>query len=505
MTLYQKFKKLNIDHAAIGFALCGTNEPYYCTPKDAVILGWAGVDGIHYCTIPQFGETIFAVSPMNFGDCVHPIARNFEDLLRLLLSCADMAALEQCFAWEQEQFRAFLLDCPATAAQQAALDAIRQQFGLEPMPDAFAYIKKLQAEFDLSQIPYTEDYYDEDMNPAAPAQISEWEVTYDGGFWGGQGEAGVELSLGKTFAWGQETWHIPALYLCNEGLVVDFLLEADPAPVKAFLDKWDLYNEDRNHYTREQRQQMEQENPLDVDFCSHLLCGGRRMQCRHGCAVTWLPSSCLPAGLRAEPEALQVLEHYGLDRDHAWAIHRCSYQWDDPEEQELCSLSVCMERAPARLCGPVFATPAAGESIALPHPLTGQVYTLTAHEAEAQKLPEHAFPADGMEHPACFTAMRYSLEPDIAEPGFLLEDCADGDFSRPQKQAADHRGPTATACAAVMGIIGGADGPTALITGKTQPKLHAACSSLHFEPVDLVEWRALFYEKQLADVELRLL
>lgn len=44
---------------------------------------------------------VFVVNPMDFGDCVHPIARNFEDLLRLLLSCADMAALEQCYAWDE--------------------------------------------------------------------------------------------------------------------------------------------------------------------------------------------------------------------------------------------------------------------------------------------------------------------------------------------------------------------------------------------------------------------
>ena len=87
MTTYQKFKKLNIRHSAIGLEQSDTDVTYYCTPRDAAIIGWAGVDGIHYCTIPEFGEMIFAVSPMNFGDCVHPIAHSFEDLLRLLLSC----------------------------------------------------------------------------------------------------------------------------------------------------------------------------------------------------------------------------------------------------------------------------------------------------------------------------------------------------------------------------------------------------------------------------------
>ena len=92
MNTYHKFKQLNIDFSSIGLEQSDADVTYYCTPKGAEIIGWAGVDGIHYCTIPEFGEMIFAVSPMNFGDCVHPIAWNFEDLLRLLLSCTDMAA-----------------------------------------------------------------------------------------------------------------------------------------------------------------------------------------------------------------------------------------------------------------------------------------------------------------------------------------------------------------------------------------------------------------------------
>ena len=79
----KSFKKTKIDLSPLGFIQNGDSEIYYCTPKKAKILANSGVDGIHYCTIPQFGEMIFAVSPMNFGDCVHPIARSFEDLLRL--------------------------------------------------------------------------------------------------------------------------------------------------------------------------------------------------------------------------------------------------------------------------------------------------------------------------------------------------------------------------------------------------------------------------------------
>ena len=85
MITYSDFIKKNIDISPLGFEQNSEFVPYYCTPENANVLASAGVDGIHYCTIPNFGELIFAVSPMNFGNCVHPIARTFEDLLRLLL------------------------------------------------------------------------------------------------------------------------------------------------------------------------------------------------------------------------------------------------------------------------------------------------------------------------------------------------------------------------------------------------------------------------------------
>lgn len=60
--------------------------------------------------------------------------------------------------------------------------------------------------------------------------------------------------------------------------------------------------------------------------------------------------------------------------------------------------------------------------------------------------------------------------------------------------------------AAAISIIGGADGPTSIITGQTaSKKLHAACSALHFSPANSVEWRMVFRETQYADFNLDLL
>lgn len=158
--LEETIKIENIDLSQFGLDMRQTADEvtYYCTPKDAQIIGWAGVDGIHYCKIPEYGEMIFAVNPMDFGECVHPIARSFCDLLRLLVTGVDMAALDQCYAWDEVQFQAFLRENPVTAEKQAVLNTIRERFNLEPIAAPFEYMKELQSGFDLSKISYAEEF-----------------------------------------------------------------------------------------------------------------------------------------------------------------------------------------------------------------------------------------------------------------------------------------------------------------------------------------------------------
>ena len=81
---HQRFLRKHLDLSSLSVMRREDNDPYFCTPKGASIFGWAGVDGIHFCFVRGFGEMVFAVSPMNGGgDCVHIIARDFRDFLRL--------------------------------------------------------------------------------------------------------------------------------------------------------------------------------------------------------------------------------------------------------------------------------------------------------------------------------------------------------------------------------------------------------------------------------------
>ena len=88
-------------------------------------------------------------------------------------------------------------------------------------------------------------------------------------------------------------------------------------------------------------------------------------------------------------------------------------------------------------------------------------------------------PDTGLEHPSHYVAMSYTIAPEPPDNVLDIVDCDEGD--RPRKAPPAPGQPVAASCSMVVGIIGGADGPTAIICEQDkQVKLHAACSSLHF-------------------------
>ena len=490
----------------LGLSILGLNRGpeeggYFCTPLGAKVIGWAGVDGIHYCTIESQGETIFAVSPMNFGDYIHPIAESFDVLLRMLLSCHSIDAMEQCYAWAEDQFTAFLIDYPATAEIQEKQDQIREIFKLDPMDDVFGYIKQLQDNYDLSGIRYSEDYY-ETLGIELPAfEEEEWIVTFDGGFWSNEGKPGKEIRVEKRFSWGEEKWYIPAVYLCDEGIVVDYCKEAECAAIKAFIEKWDLLNEHKNQYSKEQREQIVQEQPLNANVRVSAIINSQLLREKNGYGISWVPSALLPSADR-DNDVMKLMDHYELDTDIGWSINRCCIPWGDEKPTDIHSMELCFEPSETKISGLRFVAEHEGDSFKFVHPLTGIEHLLTVQEIESKELSQTHFQDETMEYPRFFKAMTYMVEPDIDRNHMVVLDCADGDSARPKKNISREKG---TVSASSIGVIGRASGPVGVILGNAVPRtLHAACSAVRFDPVDSIEWRIVFLDKLKEDVQIKL-
>ncbi len=507
-TAYQKFLRLGIGLAPLGVARGGEGDcAYFCTPKGASILGWAGVDGIHYCFVRGFGETVFAVSPMNAApEYVHPVAGNFTDFLRLLLACGGADALEQAWQWDEARFGAFLSENPPGPEQEAVLSAIREKTGLTPMEQPWRYIKELQTSFDSSRLRYTEDFYDPDMNPDAPRTAPPWRVTFEGGFWGGgaRERAGAEIPVNTHFEWAGHQWTIPSLYVCGKGLVADFCMRVETSQIEAFMEKWgfDRGGGPEPEFSREQRMELETENPLVLHFSARIELNGRTLRARHGSGICYNPVR--PDGAANEP-GKWALEHYGLDPSYGWMLWRGSFPWATARRPVLKAPRLTLEQDPVPLPGPCFRVSAPGDTFSLPDPDGGTVYTLRVLEYERQTLPDNTrralsanmWPDDGLEYPTHYHAMRYTVEPE--PPDFLIsvQDCAPGDPARRKPSASGESGPAA----ASIGIIGGADGPTVLLLAHGK-KPRAAASALRFEPVETVEWRAVFHKRHFAPLTL---
>lgn len=506
MTRYEQYQQMRPDWSCLGLEHGPAQSEYFCTPVGAEVIAWTGVDGIHYCFVPGFGETVFVVGPMNgIGDYVYPVANTFEDFLRLVLACGGEAAITEAYDWTQAIFDAFLAENQPTAEQAAVLEQLRDAFDLTPMEEPFAYIKAVQAAFDYSRIPYSEEYReltgDYEGVPAeetASAAASCWKVSYAGGFWSNDGDAGDEVAVNKTFDWGEERWHIPSVYLFPEGLVIDFCMEAEPEPVRAFYAKWEPILENADYVNRELRQQIEAEHPLDFRMQAQVMVNGEALRADRGSGMFWIPAGCSSMA-ENRPETEAILAYYGLNPAHAWAFSRQSFRWKDICPEEIDTLQVKLERRPVEVPGAHFRTSGAGDRVSFLHPLTGAEHTLTVREYEAGEMDAKHFQNEDMEYPTHYAGMFYTIYPELPQKECSVQDCSEGDAAR-RKQSASAQG-TVGASVGVIGMIRN-DGDTAPMQHPDGTKAvpRVVCSALHFEPVTEVEWQLVFRKRTHEDL-----
>lgn len=501
---YQKFLRKHINLAPLGIEQISDNTAYFCTPKGASIIGWAGVDGIHYCFIRGFGETVFSVNPSNINPhYVHPLANNFEDFLRLLLASGSADALEQAWMLDKEQFNAYIKENSPKESSQTVLAEIADSLSLAPMKSPWQYIKELQNTFDYSKIRYTEDFYVPDMNENVEPTPPKWEVYFDGNFWGysGSQRPGKEITVQTHFNLNNKEWYIPSIYSCSKGLIIDFCIKIPAQSISDFIDKWKLSPEnDGSSFSEEQQEKIEAENPMAVNISSEIILNGKTISYSHGCGLSWNP--CFPE--RNDIESQWVCSHYGLDQDSGWVIWRSAFPWQAKGKPSISSLSVTIKHDPINICGSLFNVTVPGEPIEFTNPITNILHTLTVQEYEQEEIPANIFSDVDYDFPSYCIAMSYTISPDLDDNSFSVRDCSNGD--KPRKKHYNPMEPQAISDCCAVGIIGGAHSPSAIIfKDNTQGKIRAVCSSLYFEPVETVDWKIIFHEKPCQDMTVKLL
>ena len=474
----RQFLKAQIDLEPLGLIMDGPFEAYFCTPKGARIFARSGVDGIHFCFVRGFGETVFAVSPMNGREnCVHPVAKSFRDFLRLLLALHDAAAIEQAWQWNAAQLEEFEQKHPSSDEQLAALDKLVFTFHLRPMAEPWKYIHTVQSGFDYGKLRFSEEFYDDDT----PDMTDEpWQVVFEGDFWGGRGKPGKELPLGVSFLWAGDEWLVPAAYVCKEGLVLDLCKRVPVERLFSFREKWELSpDNDGSDWSDAKRIRASAENPLEEDFRAELIVNGEMLTCKHGCALCWNP--LYPEGNDLEEKCVRL--HYKLDELDGWSGHRRCFAWGRGKKPALETLVLRLAAQPVCLPGTQFQPERAGDTLTFRLPDSKTLHTLTVLDLQTQALAAFG-------ETLYTTELHYEITPPAEKNAVTLRDFAEAIRFSPRGEL--------SGCA--FGVIGGADGPVALAMGRD-----IACSQVRREKERRVTWTLVFREKRKEDKTVTLL
>lgn len=158
---FENFKALNIDTACLALESPENIYPYWCYPQNSVPVGLEGC--ILYCFIDGYGDMVFASNPESCADAnVYPVARNFEDFMRLVITCGSANPAEQAVWMTKQKFEEHLKTeiSLQTKEHKQMMEYLKTVFQLTKMENPYEYIKNIQKSFDGSLIKYSDEYYD---------------------------------------------------------------------------------------------------------------------------------------------------------------------------------------------------------------------------------------------------------------------------------------------------------------------------------------------------------
>lgn len=134
----------------LGLILQDERFRYISTPPDVIPFASAGVDGIHYGFLTDFGTVsdleqayIVCVSPMSFGDEIWLAAPSIHEFLRVVYT--DNIILYNHFR-DADDLREYMQQREAEYDSEESRQAkrmLQERFAIEPIPDMPAYIEEL--------------------------------------------------------------------------------------------------------------------------------------------------------------------------------------------------------------------------------------------------------------------------------------------------------------------------------------------------------------------------
>lgn len=470
MMLYQKFRGSSLDISPLGLRCGSSVSDSVYTPTGARILAWLGDTDVHLCQVEGFGDMVFSVDPKAPpGDCIHPVSKTLADLIGLLTVCRHAQLITKAYQWSRTYFDRCMASIRPDPRTQSVLRALENTYHPPKIDDPYGYISDLQKDFDYSSLPLHPEFFH--WCPIRPGGLK-WNVGFGLDFldYCEKNKSAQPLDIKKSFLWHDERWTIPAIYLCEQGIIVDSYMEISCEAMDKFHQKWS--NRDLEHLSIEEKMRRTLEDPLDIEIKSTLAVNDRPTPLKYSFFLRWDPTLENPWNAR------RTLDHYGLDRDKAYLLRRECFLRKG-KNPPIRTMDIKLEAVPVAVPGPRFIAPRPGEHMDFIHPSTGQMHTLTV-TAQTREALDPNFLSN---HPCCYTRLTYSVEPPLDRGSFSIVDCDPGD-----------------------GFHGEQDTPSAVfLSGKIPAAGHFAVSSLRYAPADPITWRMIFRHKLRQDLLVRVL
>ena len=333
------------------------------------------------------------------------------------------------------------------------------------------------------------------------------DVYYNKNFWHRETEtAGKDVPLRKipvdaAFCWKDMEGFVPALYVGSEGAVLDVCIRVPFLKIESFFEKWK--KEKRlSGLTDEEIEEMQADSPFPSDFRIEMGLDGEELTGGFMCSIVW--HTYKAEEQYADEEAEALMEEYGCDRGSGWMFIRWNYGWCGQPvlTPERMTLSFHADRQPVTAGYFVTAEGAEGETHEITDPDSGETYVLTVRTCSNEMMDEEMKRTldQEMEYPSFYQVIACSAEPEIPKDELQIQDCSRGDAPR-WKDSGKRNGTVSVAVMCSEKLPGDtpADPP-----GEQKKALRTACSSLHFEPVEEVRWRAVFLRRRRGDMTMEI-
>ncbi len=271
------------------------------------------------------------------------------------------------------------------------------------------------------------------------------------------------------------------------------IIEVNLDRVKEFVKKYEDLQWER--LSGEEREKIELESPMELDFTANLTLNGRKLQNDRGCGDSWIPMGLLKeeqAGILGREE---ILRHYGMDLSNAYLIQRTFYLWATKRKPKIRTLELELVPSPRTVPGIHFKAEKPGQKVTFVHPVTGTEHTITIRDWGWQQIPVEEKESQWV-YPTHCAVLEYEIAPWLWPEEAAVLDRKEGD--RPYLKNKDPKAPVSLGASSVA-IIGGG-------RGRCQGRDQTCCasSSFYFKPQKEIEWRVLFRILDREKLEMKL-